>query len=85
MSGSVPCRTLRSLLEEFKEPSGANHVGSQGLRPPPQLAIRCDEGDDLIGGVRGDIDEQVVSGARSMKHRHSVAHATLDAIASLAF
>jgi len=30
-----PRRTLRSLVEELKEPPGPDHVCPQGLNPPP--------------------------------------------------
>jgi hypothetical protein len=74
-----------SQLEELEEPSGSNHIGSQGLRAPPQLTIRCNQCDHLTRGARSDINEHVVTAARGMEDGHTIGDATLDALARLAF
>jgi hypothetical protein len=79
------CRWLISLFEELKEPSWPDDVGSEGLSPPPKRAIRGDECDLLIRGVRDDINEHVVAAATSVEDRYTVGEARLCAIATLAF
>jgi hypothetical protein len=81
----TPVRNVSSLLKELQEPSGSNHVGSQRLSPPPQLAIRADECDHLIRDVRDDINEGVVAAASSVEDRDAVSDAIRDTLASLAF
>jgi hypothetical protein len=60
-------------------------VGSQSLRPLPQLSIRRDEGDPSIGCIRDGFDERIVAAAASMENRQSFVRAGLDALSSLAF
>ena len=81
----TPLRSARSLLKELQEPAWSDHVSSQGLRPPPQLAIRADECDHLIRDVRDDVDEGVVTAAGSVEDRNTVADAIRDTLTSLAF
>jgi hypothetical protein len=72
------------LIESVDEPTRSNHLGSEGLSPLPQLAIRGDQR-DLIRRVRGQVNEHVVTAASGMKDRHAVNHAGLDSIASSPF
>lgn len=73
------------LPEKVKEPPRPNHIGSQGLSPPPQLAVSGDECDRLTGGLRHDINEHVIAAPSSVEDRDAVVHATLYALAGLAF
>lgn len=75
----------RRSLEELEEPSGPHNVASQGLSPPAELTIRCDECDLLISCVRDDLHEHVVTAAAGVENRDAAGEATLCALASLAF
>lgn len=77
--------SVRSLLKELKESPRSNHVDSHGLSPPTQLAIRRDECDHLIRGVRGGVNEHVVTAGSGVEHRDAVGDASLSALAGLAF
>ena len=84
-TGCSPGGTSNSLLQELEEPPRSNYAGSQGLSPPPQLAIRGDEGDHLIRDVGDDINEGVVTAAGSVEDRDAIGDAVRDALASPAF
>ena len=71
-------------MEEPEKPLGSDHVGSEGLGPLSQLAVRCDEC-HFIRGVRDDVNEHVVPATSSMEDSHAVDDAGLGALASLAF
>jgi hypothetical protein len=66
------------------EPTRSNHLCSEGLSPPPQLAI-CRDQRNLIGRIRGQVNEHVVTAAGGMEHRHAVNKTSLDSIASFPF
>jgi hypothetical protein len=66
------------------EPSRSDHFCSEGLSPIPQLTIRCDER-DLIGCIRGHVNEHVVATARRMEDRDAINNASFDSIASSPF
>jgi hypothetical protein len=79
------CSGSRRRSQELEEPPGRRHVRPQGLGPPPQVAIRRDERDPLAGGVRDDLDEQVVTAAGGMEHGDAADQAVVGALASPAF
>jgi hypothetical protein len=80
-----PVRNFQLLFKELEEPPRSNHAGSQGLSPPPQLAIRGDECDHLVRDVRDDVNEGVVPAASSVEDRDAAGDAIGDALASFAF
>jgi hypothetical protein len=74
--------TSGSLLEELEEPARSNHLGPQGLSPPPQPTIRGDERDHLIRDVRDDINEGVVTAASGVEDRDATGDSVRDALSS---
>jgi hypothetical protein len=84
-AAAVPERNSGSLRKELEEPAWSNHLGPQGLSPPPQLAIRGDECDHLIRDVRDDINEGVVTATGGVEDRDAVSDSVRDALSSPAF
>jgi hypothetical protein len=75
---------VRSRFEKSEEPIGPDHIGSQCLGASPELAIRRDKRDLLIGRTTGDRNEHVVAAADGVLDRDTIGEAWLYALARLA-
>jgi hypothetical protein len=77
--------TTVPLREKLEEPPRSDHLGSQGLNSPPQLAIRSHECDCPVRGLRGEVSEHVIAAPRSEQDRDAVGRASLHTRAGGAF
>jgi hypothetical protein len=73
-----------SRVEPTDQPSGSNHIGSEGLGPLAQRSVRGNQC-HLTSRIGGDRKERVVTAAGRMHNCDAVGHAWLDASASLPF
>jgi hypothetical protein len=76
--------SAQSGVEEMEEPARPDHVGPEGLGPPPQLAIRRDEPDRPVGRVCHHVDECVIAASVRVDDRDAVGVACLHSLARLA-
>jgi hypothetical protein len=83
MSGQkvLPSNLRRSAFEEMEEPARPDHLGTQRLGPAPELAIRGDQRDRLVGRSGHHVDERIIATALGVDHHDALDETTRDALA----